>query len=668
MRVRGLTLSALLVAGLAVGFVPSSPAVARVAAATALKVAIVVGATESTTATYKKYADSVAAAIVTAAGNAGVAVAITKVYSPSATWANVQAAVNGASIVIYHGHGNGWPSPYTYDPYFTTKDGFGLNSATNASDSVHVYYGETSVRTLRLAPSAIVLLGNLCYASGDSEPGLAQPSLSVAKQRADNYAAAFIQAGASAVIADGIHGLEPYIYGLFSPANAGQTIDQLWLNTNRQNHVISYGSTRSPGMSARLDPDTLTNGTYTNFYRSIVTDRLVTAGDVVGRTAVAASATGGAGLTPMTPSRILDTAAGTGLTGPFTMGSPRTVQVTGVGSIPSDAVAVALNVTVTAGATGGFVTLGPTVTASPTTSTINFPAGDTRTNGAIVPLAADGTLGAVYKGAPAGATVDVALDVTGYFRAASGAGLTPIAPARVLDTRNGTGLSGTFKTGTPRTLQVAGSAGVPSDAVAVAVNATVPANATGGVVSVGPTMTASPSISTVSFPAGDNRASASIVPLAANGSLAAVYRGPSGSATNFVLDVTGYFRAGSGGLFTPLAPVRMLDTRSAIAIGGAFRNANPVTVRIAGLARVPADAVAVAANVTVPSNAASGYVSVAPTVSSTPSTSTINFPARDNRANGAIVPLTADGRLGGVFKGASGTTAHVVLDVTGYFR
>ena len=26
------------------------------------------------------------------------------------------------------GHGNGWPSPYTYDPNYTTKDGFGLNA------------------------------------------------------------------------------------------------------------------------------------------------------------------------------------------------------------------------------------------------------------------------------------------------------------------------------------------------------------------------------------------------------------------------------------------------------------------------------------------------------------------------------------------------------------
>ena len=37
---------------------------------------------------------------------------VVKVYSPNATWAAVKAAVNGANIVIYLGHGNGFPNPY----------------------------------------------------------------------------------------------------------------------------------------------------------------------------------------------------------------------------------------------------------------------------------------------------------------------------------------------------------------------------------------------------------------------------------------------------------------------------------------------------------------------------------------------------------------------------
>ena len=64
-------------------------------------VVIIVGATEGTTSTYRSYADSEYAEAIKYTPN------VVKVYSPDATWEAVQAAVDGASIVIYHGHGNG---------------------------------------------------------------------------------------------------------------------------------------------------------------------------------------------------------------------------------------------------------------------------------------------------------------------------------------------------------------------------------------------------------------------------------------------------------------------------------------------------------------------------------------------------------------------------------
>ena len=227
------------------------------------KVVIIVGATHGATAGYRANADAAYAEAIKYTSR------VTKVYSPNATWSKVKAAVSGANIVIYFGHGNGWPSPYANDPAYTTKDGMGLNADLNGdgalSDYENKYYGEPSMAQLHLAPNAIVLLHNLCYASGNSEPGGSAPSVSVARQRIDNYAAGFLKGGARAVLADGHMGPAPYLRGLFTTS---QSVLDLWRSMpNVNNHEASFGSTRSPGYTDYSDPDGSTSG----FYRSLVT-------------------------------------------------------------------------------------------------------------------------------------------------------------------------------------------------------------------------------------------------------------------------------------------------------------------------------------------------------------------------------------------------------------
>jgi hypothetical protein len=56
-----------------------------------------------------------------------------------------------------------------------------------------------------------------------------------------------------------------------------------------------------------------------------------------------------------------------------------------------------------------------------------------------------------------------------------------------------------------------------------------------------------------------------------------------------------------------------------------------------------------------------------PLATNTPSTSTLNFPLGDIRANGVTGPLSGAGGVGLVFKATSGST-HLLLDLTGYFR
>ena len=272
LRKLALIVAAVLLAGLGVVTPATAPAVS---AGTGPKVAIIVGATHGATAQYRSYADEVYAEAIRYTPN------VVKVYSPTATWTNVKAAVNGASIIVYLGHGNGWPSPYTYDPNYTTKDGFGLNYDVNGdgrlSDSENKYYGEPSIRTLTPAPNAVVLLFHLCYASGNSEPGGKEPSVSVAMQRADNYGSAFLRTGARAVVAIGHSHIGYYISALFTTR---QTIESYFANAPDFNdNVLPFDSTRSPGYAIRLDPD---SPAPSGFYRSLTGKMSLTTDQVTG--------------------------------------------------------------------------------------------------------------------------------------------------------------------------------------------------------------------------------------------------------------------------------------------------------------------------------------------------------------------------------------------------
>jgi putative cell wall-binding protein len=235
------------------------------------KVVIIVGATHSATSNYRAVADEAYAEAIQYSSN------VVRIYSPNATWAAVKPALQGASVVLYLGHGNGWPSPYTYDPAFTTKDGLGLNATANNGDSNTKYYGEPYLANeIRLAPNAVVLLNHLCYASGNSEPGSADPTQSVAMQRVDNYGAGFIKAGARAVIAEGHGSVNGLIRDLFT---TNQPVLDMWRTQYDANgNEFSFPSTRSPGFNASMDPDSPTGG----YYRSIVGSPDLRTSDVTG--------------------------------------------------------------------------------------------------------------------------------------------------------------------------------------------------------------------------------------------------------------------------------------------------------------------------------------------------------------------------------------------------
>lgn len=253
---------ALVAASLATGALASSP---PVASAAGIKVVVIVGPVASETAHYIRVARDLASQ----ARSYGARVY--EIYSPEATWSRVVRASQGANLLIYLGHGNGFPSPY--GPFQPDRmDGFGLNAVAGAGNANQQYFGEAKIeRSIRLAPNAVVLLNHLCYASGNAEWGKPDPTLSVAIRRVDNYGAGFLRAGAAAVIADGLTTPGYVLAGLFR--SNGTLQDIFWSGSATSSYTVRFTSTRTPGAQAIMDPYR-PNG----FYRSIIGRLNVTAG------------------------------------------------------------------------------------------------------------------------------------------------------------------------------------------------------------------------------------------------------------------------------------------------------------------------------------------------------------------------------------------------------
>lgn len=252
--------AALLAGGLSIGAEP-----AAASSGLARKVVIVVGPTGSKTGEYITNAKRMASLA------RGYGAQVHEIYSPNATWSRVRAAAEGAHLLIYLGHGNGWPSPY--GPFQTrTKDGFGLNASASGSHTNVQYYGEDYIRTIRLARYSVVILNRLCYASGNSEWGAPNPTKSVAIQRVDNYAHGFLRAGAKAVFADGIGKPDYIIYHLFRTSRTMQQV--FWSASSASGaYDFTFTSTRYPGAPAVMDP--YAPGRY---YRSMVGSMGMTTG------------------------------------------------------------------------------------------------------------------------------------------------------------------------------------------------------------------------------------------------------------------------------------------------------------------------------------------------------------------------------------------------------
>ncbi len=122
----------------------------------------------------------------------------------------------------------------------------------------------------------------------------------------------------------------------------------------------------------------------------------------------------------------------------------------------------------------------------------------------------------------------------------------------------------------------------------------------------------------------------------------------------------------ANGLYVPLTPARILDTRSTVGGHAApFAGGESFALTVAGVGGVPSGAVgAVALNVTVTEPTLSGHLTVWPSDQPREITSNLNFASGQTVPNMVIAKVSGTGRVS-IYNSAGST--HVIVDVVGYF-
>jgi hypothetical protein len=221
----------------------------------------------------------------------------------------------------------------------------------------------------------------------------------------------------------------------------------------------------------------------------------------------------GDGFFGVTPVRVMDTRnVDKPVFGPREV---RTLQISGRAGVPSNATAVALNVTQIEATAGGYVTIWPDGSAQPEASNLNGAAGRTRPNMVVVKLGAGGKV----KLFNSEGSSHMAVDVVGYM--APGGGKTyPVNPTRTMDTRSGLGSSATpLGAGEVRNLVVRGIGPVPANATAVIANVTGLRSTSGTYLTVYPSGVTRPDSSNINLDLADPAPNLVMMGIGSNGAI-----------------------------------------------------------------------------------------------------------------------------------------------------
>lgn len=312
--------------------------------------------------------------------------------------------------------------------------------------------------------------------------------------------------------------------------------------------------------------------------------------------------------------------------------------------VPADTRAVLVNLAATDAAGDGYATAFPGHLAVPGVSTVNFGPGAASSNTALVALDGSQRLGVhTFQAA------QLMGDLQATF-GPSGAGFVPAPPRRLLDTRGGPRLAA----GVPRQI-VPPEAGGPR---ALALDVVATDTAGPGYVTVYPCDEAPPTTSNLNHGAQGAVAASVVVRLGPEGVCARSF-----VDAHLIVDAMGSFVDYGGLELRPVAPVRLVDTRSpgGAWVGRVARQA-PLSLPVSRAPGMPADAKAVAVTLTITGAVDDGYASLYPCSAGPTGTSNVNFRVGKTVANTALVSI-GSGELCFISYGR----AHVILDLIGVF-
>ncbi|WP_258725670.1 hypothetical protein [Cellulomonas sp. NS3] len=366
-----------------------------------------------------------------------------------------------------------------------------------------------------------------------------------------------------------------------------------------------------------------------------------------GRRAAAAGITPPGRFVPMESTRVIDTRdPDDSVLGP---GEGRWYDFS---DVPAGIVALVMNVTATQGtASTSFVSVVDAnfEEAVPTTSAVNSSAGRDVANLVTVPIVGDRTIG-LYNNS---GSTHVIVDVQGFYAAFTdlAAGYVPVAPSRVLDTRESAPLG-------PQGLRHLTLDDAPDGAVAAAVTLTsTQATARTSYVSAGAYDPAEPDSvptgSVLNAYQGSDVPNLAIVPVSDDNRVT-LYNDQ--GSTHLIVDVVGWYVAGGGASYVPISSQR--------AVGSGWmgpqdeRNFTPASAQVP----VPDDAVAIALNLTTAGATAPSYLTVYPGGTARPLASNANARVGADVAAGTFT------RVGSGFTVYNDSGSLLALvDVQGYF-